>query len=197
MSFLIESIRPKSHAKSIIFDSGCVLTGSLLIALCAHITIPLWFTPVPITMQMFAILLIPGLLGSTRGTLATVAYILEGILGFPFFSGGKSGIAVFASPTGSYLIGMIISSFVVGKILELGWNKKFSLTFITLLIGSVITLAIGSLGLIHFVGLKKAFTLGAAPFLAGDAFKAFAAAFSLFWGNKFLTKTFSGIQKGC
>ena len=76
----------------IVRDAGLVVGGSLLLALCAQISIPLWFTPVPITGQTLGVLLIGAALGSRRGALAIVLYLIEGGSGLPFFRGRRFGM---------------------------------------------------------------------------------------------------------
>jgi len=82
-------------------------------ALLAQISIPLPFTPVPITGQTFAVLLTGALLGSRLGVAAMLTYVAEGSAGLPFFAGGAHGPAVLAGPTGGYLVGFVIAAFVV------------------------------------------------------------------------------------
>src|SRR4028118_770497 len=81
-------------------SAALVLAFSLFIALSAQVVIPLPFTPVPLTMQTFAVLLTGALLGSRLGALALVAYLVEGAIGLPFFRGGNGGALYLAfSPT--------------------------------------------------------------------------------------------------
>ena len=78
-------------------DLALILAGSALVALCAKIQIPMW--PAPLTLQPFAVLLVGASLGSTRGALALIAYLLEGAAGLPVFAGPLAGFAYFAGPT--------------------------------------------------------------------------------------------------
>src|SRR6202789_3468836 len=85
--------------------AGIVLAGSALVAICAHLAVPLWFTPVPVTLQPFAVLLLGLLLGPRTAFAATVAYLAEGAAGLPVFTPhGLGGIAQLLGPTGGYLL---------------------------------------------------------------------------------------------
>ncbi len=83
--------------------------------------IQLPFSPVPITGQTMAVLLVGALLGSRRGALAVLAYIAEGLAGLPVFAGGAAGLARLFGPTGGYLVGFVAAAFLVGWLAERGW----------------------------------------------------------------------------
>src|ERR1700685_1407193 len=96
-----------------------VVGGSFLVALCAHITIPLPFTPVPLTVQNFGVLLVGLLLGSRRGFAALALYLAEGAMGLPVFSPvGPGGIAQLIGPTGGFLLVYPFVAFLAGYIFE-------------------------------------------------------------------------------
>src|SRR5437868_12291984 len=95
----------ESFAKLRAIDAALVIGGSLLMAACAHVSIPLWFTPVPITLQTFGVMLLALTLGGWRASAALVLYLLEGISGLPVFSPhGPGGIAQIFGPTGGFLM---------------------------------------------------------------------------------------------
>ncbi len=156
---------------SILTDAALIVLGSLLVAALAQARILLPFTPVPITGQTFAVLLIGALLGSKRGAAAIGLYLLEGGLGLPFFSGGGAGWAFLAGPTGGYLIGFVAAAFLVGLLTERGLDRRVQTALPAFLLGAVVIYAFGLLGLARFVGLQNAFVAGVAPFLVGDALK--------------------------
>src|SRR4030065_811462 len=79
---------------NLLYNTILVITASLLVALSAQIAIPLPFTPVPVTAQTLAVLLIGAVLGSARGALAILTYLAEGAAGLPVFAGGKAGLAL-------------------------------------------------------------------------------------------------------
>lgn len=161
--------RLKTHAW--LYDSFLVLGGSFLIALSAQIAIPLPFSPVPITGQTFAVLVVGMLLGRWRGTAAIFAYLVEGSLGLPVFAGGAAGIVKILGPTGGYLVSFLPAAYLAGYLAEKGWDRKVSTTFWAMILGNVVIFGFGALWLARFVGIDKAFSLGVLPFLAGDVVK--------------------------
>ena len=160
-----------------IADIAAVLAGSLLVALCAQIRIPLPFTPVPITGQTFAVLLLPALLGGWRGPAAVAAYLLQGALGLPFFAGGVAGWAVLAGPTGGYLVGFLAAAVAIPLVLGPGGAAPGRIVA-ALLAGNAAIYLFGVPWLDRFVdgGLVTAISLGLTPFLIGDTVKLLAAA---------------------
>ncbi len=171
MHSFVDILRPASSRLSTLFDILAILAGSCFIALSAQIAIPLWFTPVPMSLQPLAILLIGAILGSRKGALSVIAYITEGILGLPVFAGGLSGIAYFIGPTGGYLIGFILTAFFTGYLLERGWKNHLLSTFAALFLSCSLTLIAGAAYLAFFVGPIRALWLGILPFLIGDLIK--------------------------
>ena len=158
-------------------DVTLILLGSWLVALFAQIEIPLPFSPVPITGQTFAVLLIGALLGSKRGVAAMLAYIAQGTAGLPFFAGGASGFGILTGATAGYLAGFIVAVYVVGLLAERGMERSFRTSVIPFLVGTVIIYAFGVTWLsIVLHSTAKALAAGLLPFLIGDAIKLFAAA---------------------
>lgn len=149
-----------------------IIAGSLFIALCAQIRIPLPFTPVPITMQNLAVLLIGGFLGSKKGALCAVAYLMESILGLPVLAGGAISPFAIVGPTGGYLIGFIAQAYVMGLFLE--QQKQFSIekTLIGFVAAWFIHMTMGVIWLAQFVGWDLVLTMGFFPFIPGDVLKA-------------------------
>ncbi len=145
------------------------LLASFLIGACAQIKIPLPFTPVPFTCQTLAVMAIGARLGSRYGALATVFYLLEGILGLPVFSGGHTGLLWILGATGGYLLSYPLEAFLVGYFIE----RKQRLLAIVL--PCTLQMALGSLWLSAFVGLDRCFQLGFYPFFLGEIGKALIA----------------------
>lgn len=154
-----------------LYDSSLVLGGSLLLALSAQIAIPLPFSPVPITGQTFAVLVIGMLFGRWRGAAAVLAYLAEGCAGLPVFAEGKAGLAVLLGPTGGYLVSFVPAAFLAGYLAERGWDRKISTTFLAMILGNIIIFGLGAAWLAKFVGANNALSLGVYPFLAGDVVK--------------------------
>ena len=101
-----------------------VVGASLFVALCAQITIPLPFTPVPLTVQNFGVLLVGMLLGSKRGFAALLLYLAEGAIGLPVFNpAGPGGLAQFMGATGGFLLAYPLVAGLTGFIVERGQNS--------------------------------------------------------------------------
>src|ERR1700720_1781472 len=117
--------------------------ASLFVALCARITIPLPFTPVPLTVQNFGVLLVGLLLGSRRGFAALALYLAEGMMGIPVFSPtGLGGIAQLLGPTGGFLLAYPLVAWLAGFIMERG-RKSFARAALGGLLGEVVLFAGG------------------------------------------------------
>lgn len=172
-------VRPHTRSRALFYDIALIVSGSLLIALTAQIAIPLPFTPVPITGQLFGVLIIPAFLGSRRGILAVAAYLAEGLAGLPFFAGGMAGPAILMGTTGGYLIGFLIAAMVVGYLAEQGWDRKVGSTFLMMAFAVLIDYAFGAIWLSHFVSSSMILDLGVLPFVIGDALKISLAALLL------------------
>jgi len=161
-------------------SASLVVAFSLLVALSAQVVVPLPFTPVPITLQTFAVLLTGALLGSRLGALALAAYLVEGAVGLPFFRGGNGGWLYLAlSPTAGYLLAYPLAAFVTGCLAERGWDRKFVTAAAAIALGSMVILCGGWLGLLRFYSAPQAFALGVAPFIPGDIVKIALAAAAL------------------
>jgi biotin transport system substrate-specific component len=165
---MVDAVWPKPGVAR---ELALVLGGSLLIALAAQIQIVLPFSPVPVTGQTFAVLLLGALYGSRRGPATVATYITLGILGLPVFAGATAGMARLLGPTAGYLIGFIVAAFVVGLLSERGWDRKPWTTAASMIIGNVVIYIVGITWLSRFVGWEAVLSLGVLPFLAGDALK--------------------------
>lgn len=155
-----------------------VFTIILLLSLGAYIRIPLPFTPVPITLQTFFVLLGGAILGRTYAPIATCGYLFLGGLGLPIFQGYGSGIPHILGPTGGYLVGFIAASFVIGSLIDFKRNKPyFGWTVFSMVLGQVLIYAFGIwwLAISLKLNLVKAVYLGFIPFLPGAAFKLITA----------------------
>ncbi|MFA4030075.1 MAG: hypothetical protein GDYSWBUE_001470 [Candidatus Fervidibacterota bacterium] len=157
-------------------ELSLVLFGSMLLMLLSQARIPLPFTPVPITLQTFGVLLIGLSFGSLRGAITVATYIAFGAIGVPAFAGGAHGWKHMFGPTGGYLIGFIAAAWLVGRLSEFGWDRNFRLAFVSALLGTFTIYAFGAAQLSHFVGIKRAFIMGILPFIPGDIIKALMAA---------------------
>jgi len=147
-------------------DFAVVLLASFTICLFGHISIPLWFTPIPIATQNIAVLMTGAFLGAKRGAAAVFAFLAQGAMGLPVFANGDGGFHVFLGPRGGYLIGYLIAAFIVGYLIEKKRSPALAFTAANLAI-----FACGAAYLATFVGFSQAFFLGIAPFLFGDFLK--------------------------
>lgn len=151
------------------------LLCSFLIALCAMIRIPLPFTPVPITLQTFAVMLIGGALGRRYGTLSVLFYLAESLIGLPVLSGGTSNPLALFSPVGGYLIGFAVQAYLTGWFVERTLTYGKGVVFLGIFAASIVQLVLGALVLGFYVGHTHAIYMGVIPFLIGDYLKVSAA----------------------
>ena len=167
--------------RSAVRNAVAVVSLTILTAISAQVSIPLPFTPVPITLQTFAVLAGAAALGANRAVTAQALYVAVGALGLPVFAEHSKGGHVVLGATGGYLIGFIVASFAVGRIAEMGATRKVVSTVLAYVAGSVIIYTLGGAWLAHVAGLDfaKTMELGVTPFLAGDAYKAVAAGIAL------------------
>jgi biotin transporter BioY len=132
-----------------------------------------------VTGQTFAVLLVGALLGSRRGALALITYLLEGAAGLPFFAEASGGLGVITGPTGGYLAGFIVAAFVVGWLAERGWDRRAETTALAMLAGNAAIYLFGLPWLARIVGGENVLAYGLFPFLVGDAIKIVLAMFLL------------------
>jgi biotin transport system substrate-specific component len=154
-----------------------VVGGSLVVALCARITIPLPGTPVPLTVQNFGVLLVGLLLGSRRGFAALALYLAEGAMGMPVFSPtGPGGIAQLFGPTGGFLLAYPLVAWMAGFIVERG-RKSFARAALGGLLGEVL-LFIGGLTWLAVLthSVAQAFRWGLYWFVFAEVIKVMMAA---------------------
>jgi biotin transport system substrate-specific component len=144
----------------------------VLTALSAFVRIPLFFTPVPLTLQTFFVLLSGALLGKKLGFFAQVSYLFLGLTGSQIFTGLGSGGLYLLGPTGGYIVGFIAASFLVGDLLSKEGQSNVAV-FSKLLLADFVILFCGTLWLktILSCSLNKAFLIGFAPFILGDLLK--------------------------
>jgi biotin transport system substrate-specific component len=149
----------------------------ILTSLGAFVRIPLPFSPVPLTLQTFFVLLGGALLGSNLGALSQLSYIFLGVLGLPVFSGAGSGLSYFLGPTGGYLLGFVLAALFIGRFIKHAHHNLFSI-FGLFCLGNLILLSSGIiwLKLISGYSFTKLLSIGFIPFLPGDLAKALVAA---------------------
>jgi biotin transport system substrate-specific component len=171
---------PVNAASAWLRSAGIVLAGTAFIAACAHIALPLYFTPVPLTLQPFAVLTL-GLLLSPRLAAATlIAYLGEGALGLPVFSPGVAGalgLAHLLGPTGGYLLAYPLAAALI-SVLWRSSGRGFFAGMLSAAAGNALILCAGALWLAiaTHASLQMVMTQAVLPFLPGDALKVVSAA---------------------
>ncbi len=160
-------------------DAFLISSAAIFVALLAQVKIPLPFTPIPLTGQTFAVLLVGATLGSKRGAGSLTLYIILGALGFPVFAGGAAGIAYLTGSTLGYLIGFVVATFVIGRLAERGLERSLRTSLLPFFVGTLIIYAFGAGWLALLLGVEKALALGVLPFIIGDAIKLILAALTL------------------
>ena len=164
--------------RGLLADTILVLAGTGLVAGAAQISIKLPFTPVPITGQTFAVVLVGASLGSIRGTASLMLYLWLGVAGAPIYAHHAHGWAVITSASGGYIVGFVIAAAVTGYLAERQWDRKVSSAIAAMLTGNVIIYLVGLpwLAVVLNTNLEKTLEYGLYPFVPGDVFKLYLAA---------------------
>ena len=168
VSFVYERdlVKDKAVANAIGVSVFIILT-----ALGAYVRIPLPFTPVPITLQTFFVILTGAVLGKKLGTLSQAGYVILGTLGLPIFAGAGCGLTYLAGPTGGYLMGFIVGAFIVGCLIELRKSAAWKVAIFILGLASVYLCGILWLSFVLNISLYKSVLLGVIPFIPGAVIK--------------------------
>jgi len=183
-----DTVRPSTQQRysTLFYDLALVLGGSLFVALSSRVAVPLPFSPVPVTGQTLAVLVVGTSLGARRGALSVLLYLVEGMLGLPVFAGGALGIARLVGPTGGYLWGFALAAFVVGLLAERGWGRRMDSAIVAMLVGNAAIYLLGLPWLAKWTGAERVLPLGLYPFIVGDSIKVVLATVTLAFGQKML-----------
>ncbi|MBZ9995362.1 biotin transporter BioY [Mesorhizobium sp. BH1-1-4] len=182
-SLAFSSARPsfsplRLQQRSLGWQAGAVVLGTLFLALSSYIEVPM--VPVPVTMQTFAVTLIGALYGWRLGAVTIAAWLVEGAVGFPVLAGGAAGASYFVGPTGGYLFAFPVVGVLVGWLAERGWNgNRVVLAFIAMLLGNLACLVLGTAWLAVMIGAEQAITFGFVPFIVGGLLKSALGAATL------------------
>jgi biotin transport system substrate-specific component len=148
-----------------------VVGATIFIALAAQIAIPLPFTPVPMTMQPLAVLLVGVTLGSNRGAAAAMLYLLEGFSGMPVFAQGHGGPMWAVAPTAGFLFSYPLAAWIAGRFSELNWGA----TMLRAVVGMLVALSVIYIGgwswLTILTSPRTAYVAGVQPFVIADIVK--------------------------
>ena len=185
-NILSNGVKIKLKEKEFLKNIFLVLSGVIFLSVMSQLIIPLYFTPVPISLGSFGVIMVALLYGRKLGTVTVLSYVVAGSLGAPIFAGFKAG-SLF-SPTGGYIVGYVVAAIILGFLYDKGIAKSYVKTFLSLLLVSVIILILGALVLMLFVPIKNVFMAGVLPFIPGDMLKAVVATllFPRLW--KFIKK---------
>lgn len=165
-------------AKSMARNAALVLGLTAIQAgLTYFVSVTLPFTPVPLTLQTFAVLAGAAALGAERAVISQILYLLLAVAGLPILAERSSGLDAVVGATGGYLLGFIVASYVVGRIAERGATRKVASTVLAYVAGSAVIYTLGAIWLAYSTSnsISWAIANGVAPFLVGDAIKAVAA----------------------
>ena len=154
-----------------------ISTMVALTAIAAQIAIYLPFTPVPLTLQTFVVLLGAAALGAQRAAISQFAYLSLALAGLPIMADGKGGLSAVYGATSGYLLGFILASILVGHLANKYSTNRFGNVLLSYFLGSIVIYTLGVLGLIIWakINLYSALAVGVIPFVIGDIFKALAA----------------------
>ncbi|MBV8632323.1 MAG: biotin transporter BioY [Silvibacterium sp.] len=166
-------------ASRIVVQCGLAILGSVLVAMCARVSIPLAFTPVPLTLQTFAVLLLGLTLSPATAFAALTLYLAEGTAGLPVFSPhGPGGLLQIMGPTGGYLLSYPFAAALTGLMAGRLRRPSFAAFALSATLGSAVILILGGmwLGVVAQQLTRDTLKLAIWPFLPGDALKVLAAA---------------------
>ena len=156
----------------------CSLFSAILCCLAfIQLTIP--FTTIPITLQTLGVCIVGAVLGKKYGTISVVIYVLMGLCGIPVFAGMTGGMAVLVGPTGGYILGFILSAFVIGYLCEKLYKRndtilsKYIKVFISMIVGLIVVYIFGTIQfmLVSKITLLEALVLAVIPFVPLDIIK--------------------------
>lgn len=150
-----------------------VIGGVLFLAAMAQISVPIPGSPVPVTGQTLATLLLGSAYGASLGFTTFGAYLALGAVGAPFFAQASHGYHVISGATGGYLVGMLAASAITGALAGRKWDQKITTAIFAMLIGNIATFTVGLIWLHHVTAQSWSWTIskGLTPFLLGELIK--------------------------
>ena len=182
MSTAITTLRTAVFPRStVLTKAGFVIAGVAFLSLLAQIAIPVPGSPVPVTGQTLGVLLLATSYGATLGATTFLMYLLAGALGAPVFANSGSGLDRIVGATGGYLVGMLLTSVLLGYLGGRKWDQKFKTALPAMLLGNALTFTLGLVWLHEFTGKDWAWTFSAGftPFIFGEILKIAIAGTSL------------------
>ena len=180
---LIDRLAPAEGAGLLAKRAALVLAGILAMAVLAKVRVPLWPSPVPITMQTFGVLLIGAAYGPRLGLATMAGYLAVGAVGFDVFTSSTAelrGVAYMAGGTGGYLVGYLLAVLALGAAARRGWDRSPARLALAMLAASALIYLPGVVWLRGFAeSWSQTLAWGLTPFLIGDAMKLALAALLL------------------
>lgn len=170
ISLLKTAVLPRTTA---VTQISLILLGTVFLAAMAQISFPIPGSPVPFTGQTLGVLLLGTAYGASLGFSTMAFYLLMGILGAPIFASGSHGLERVVGATGGYLVGMLLSTLVIGALAGRKWDQKIKTVIPTMLIGNVIVFSVGLFWLHQYTGESWSWTFekGLTPFILGELLK--------------------------
>ena len=175
MTVATPTVLADSLPTGLIRDVSLVAGGALVTGVLSQLVVPLPFTPVPLSLGTFAVLLVGASLGPLRGALSMLAYLVAGVAGVPWFAEQGSG---WAAASFGYVIGYVLAAGLVGMLAQRRADRR-PLSMFGAALAATTAVYVGGVPWLMVtlgVGLGEALVLGVAPFVVGDALKAAAAA---------------------
>ncbi|MFL2836791.1 MAG: biotin transporter BioY [Alphaproteobacteria bacterium] len=147
-----------------------IVTGTVLLTLSAKIAVP--FYPVPMTLQTLLVLFIGLTYGRILAPLTVALYLFQGAIGLPVFANG-GGVVYLLGPTGGYLIGFLVAVIILSHLSNIGWNRNYALTLVSLMVGTITIFSCGllQLSIVLNKSIADSMLLGLTPFIYGETFK--------------------------
>ena len=163
---------------SVVSNTALIFGGAMFVGLLAQISIPLSFTPVPVTGQTLGVLLVGPALGGRRALASLVLYVAAGLAGVPWFAHGASG---YPSATFGYLLGFVLASYVLGLAAQRGVDRSILRSIPAMLLAEVVVFALGVTWLKFALdaSVSQAIAWGLTPFVLGEVMKAVVAGLTL------------------
>ncbi len=159
-------------------DAALVVAGTGLVAGAAQLSVSLPFTPVPVTGQTFAVVLVGAALGTIRGVASLLLYLWLGAAGAPIYADHAHGWSELTSASGGYIVGFVLAAGLVGFLAERRWDRRLSSSIGSMLTGNLVIYLVGLpwLAAVLHTNVETTLELGLYPFVLGDVFKLYLAA---------------------
>ncbi len=166
MNAILDGLKKESLTQDLLLS----LIASILLGATSSLALPLPFTPVPIVLQVQLVLAMGALLGPRRAALTLLFYLTQGLMGYPVFAMGASGLATLLGPRGGYLMGYLMGAVITGFLYERGDKSRLDL-FKSMALGNIVVYLMGWLWLSQFLGAGRALLCGVLPFIVTDLLK--------------------------